>query len=261
MAMFQVSTAKVLITGGTNGIGAGLAEHFMKAGAEVLITGRDAIKLEKLRLENPKLLTFHSDISKVEDRIDLANHVLKIMPDLNVLINNAGIQRRIGIAKDDGPWVEKQLEIDTLLSGPIHLISLLCPLMVKNDRSGLIINITSGGAYIPQTFAPLYSACKAALHSYTVNLRYSLHKTSIKTIEIVPPAVSTGLAGPGKNHGAPLNEFCDTIFPQIINANTDEIGYGPTATTDFKEAQEPNKKLFNLFAQRFDTPFFNEREN
>lgn len=61
--MFQVPTARVLIMGGTNEIGAALAEHFIKAGAEVLITGRDAIKLEKLRLKNPKLLLFQSDIS------------------------------------------------------------------------------------------------------------------------------------------------------------------------------------------------------
>jgi len=128
--------------------------------------------------------------------------------------------------------------------------------MVKNDKSGLIINITSGGAHIPQPFAPLYSACKAALHSYTVNLRYSLRNMLIKTIEILPPAISTGLAGPRINHGAPLQNFCDTIFPQIINASTDEIGYGPTDTEEFKKAQEPNKKLFNVFAHRSNTPAF-----
>lgn len=254
--MFDVSTAKVLITGGTNGIGAGLAERFLKAGAKVLVTGRDASKLENLRLENPKLLTFRSDISKTEDRIDLANHIGEIMPDMNILINNAGTQRRIGIAKDDGPWFEKQLEIDTLLSGPIHLTSLLCPIMVKNDEIGLIVNITSGGAYIPQPFAPLYSACKAAIHSYTVNLRYSLRNTPIKTIEVIPSAVSTKLAGPGINHGAPLSEFCDTIFPQIINGDKEEIGFGPTDTVDFKKAQEPNKELFNLFAHRSNTPAY-----
>lgn len=122
--MIDVSTSKVLITGGTNAIGAELADHFLKEGAKVLITGRDASKLENLRVKNPKVLTFQSDISKTQDRIDLANHVNKIMPKLNVLINNAGIQRRIGIAKDDGPWFEKQIEIDTLFSGPVHLTSL-----------------------------------------------------------------------------------------------------------------------------------------
>lgn len=257
--MIEVSTAKVLITGGSNGIGAKLAEHFLKAGAEVLVTGRDAKKLEDMHLKNAKLLTFQSDISKVQDRINLANHIGKIMPDLNIFINNAGIQRRIGIAKDEGSWAEKQIEIDTLLSGPIHLISLLCPIMIENNKSGLIVNITSGGAYIPQPFAPLYSACKSALHSYTVNLRYSLRNTSIKTIELIPPAVSTGLAGPGINHGAPLDEFCETIFPQIIYGNEDEIGFGPTATEQFKEAQEPNKQLFNLYAQRSNTPAFMEK--
>jgi uncharacterized oxidoreductase len=131
--------------------------------------------------------------------------------------------------------------------------------MIENNKSGLIVNITSGGAYIPQPFAPLYSACKSALHSYTVNLRYSLRNTSIKTIELIPPAVSTGLAGPGINHGAPLDEFCETIFPQIIYGNEDEIGFGPTATEQFKEAQEPNKQLFNLYAQRSNTPAFMEK--
>jgi uncharacterized oxidoreductase len=79
--MIEVSTAKVLITGGSNGIGAKLAEHFLKAGAEVLVTGRDAKKLEDLHLKNAKLLTFQSDISKVQDRINSANHIGKTNRD------------------------------------------------------------------------------------------------------------------------------------------------------------------------------------
>lgn len=138
------------------------------------------------------------------------------MPDLNILINNAGIQRRISLASDQAEWAERQVEIDILLSAPIHMNYLLIPLLLGADKSGLIVNVTSGGAYIPQVFAPVYSACKAALHSYTMTLRHSLVNTSCRVTEIIPPAVQTALAGPGLNHGVPLDEFCDTVFAALI---------------------------------------------
>jgi len=77
-------------------------------------------------------------------------------------------------------WRMRQAEIDTLLAAPIHLTHLLIPLMLKHGRPGSIINVTSGGAFVPQVFAPIYSACKAALHSYTMTLRHALNRSSVK---------------------------------------------------------------------------------
>ncbi|HTV30833.1 MAG TPA: SDR family NAD(P)-dependent oxidoreductase, partial [Xanthobacteraceae bacterium] len=163
----------MLITGGAEGIGRGLAARFAAAGARVLVTGRSREKLERAASEL-RVETLVNDLSRAAEREALARHMSEVMPGLNVLINNAGIQRRVSLASDTAPWDERQVEIDTLLSAPVHLNHLLVPGMLAHGRSSLIVNVTSGGAYIPQPFAPIYSACKAALHSYTMNLRFAL---------------------------------------------------------------------------------------
>jgi uncharacterized oxidoreductase len=242
--------AKVLITGGSDGIGRGLAERFLAAGSKVLVTGRDSVKLKSVAEAHPSLLTFISDISRPEERTALAARVESVLPGLNVLINNAGIQRRVSLAADTAPWTERQVEIDTLLSGPVHLNSLLIPLMLKHGEPSLIVNVTSGGAFIPQVFAPVYSACKAALHSYTVTLRHALAGTSIAVVELIPPAVQTALAGAGANHGAPLNEFCDQVFAEL-QTGAENIGFGPTNTPEFKRILETAEPPFRASSSRF----------
>jgi uncharacterized oxidoreductase len=253
--VMNLKQATVLITGGTQGIGLGLAERFLAAGSSVVVTGRDSAKIEQTLRAFPGLHGWVSDISKPEDRESLATRIKAEFPFLNVVINNAGIQWRIGLAADSAPWSERQKEIDTLLSGPIHLNSLLVPTMLKHARPGVIVNVTSGGAFIPQVFAPIYSACKAALHSYTVTLRHALQGTPLRVVELIPPAIRTGLAGPGATHGASLNEFCDTVFPELFG-DSGTIGFGPTDTTEFKQLIDAPKNLFAVSAARFPTPTY-----
>jgi len=159
---------QILITGGSSGIGLGLAERFLKDGARVIITGRDP---EKLAAVHPGLETFVNDISQIQQREALAIHIAKTMPGIDMLINNAGIQRRVALADDQALWPDRQNEIDILLAAPVHLNHLLLPLLLQESKTSTIVNVTSGGGYIPQVFAPLYSACKAALHHYTMSLR------------------------------------------------------------------------------------------
>jgi len=244
--------ATVLITGGTQGIGLGLAQRFIAAGSSVVITGRNAEKIQELAQLSPGLHGFVSDIGNPEDRELLAARIEAEFPSLNVVINNAGIQRRIALAADSAPWSEHQREIDILLSGPIHLNSLLVPIMLKHARPGVIVNVTSGGAFIPQVFAPIYSACKAALHSYTVTLRHALQGTPLRVVELIPPAIRTALAGPGASHGAPLNEFCDTVFPELFG-DSETVGFGPTSSVEFNQLIDAPKKLFAASAARFPT--------
>ncbi|MDQ1095873.1 MULTISPECIES: SDR family oxidoreductase [Chryseobacterium] len=241
----------VLITGGSDGIGKGLAIRFLKSGSKVLVTGRNREKLDKLALENPGLHTVVNDIGKAEERELLAKYVKDQFSDLNLLINNAGIQRRIALAEDHSPWDERQQEIDILLSAPIHLNDLLIPHILKNDQPGMIINITSGGAYIPQVFAPVYSACKAALHSYTLTLAHALSRTKCKVVELIPPAVQTALAGPGLRHGVPLEEFCDHVFEEITNGKNTTIGFGPTGHLKVEISGRPVDDLLAESAERF----------
>ena len=245
--------AQILITGGSDGIGRGLATRFLSKGNRVLITGRDKHRLDDARRTLPGVETFVSDVGSKNGRETLAQHIADVMPGINVLVNNAGIQRRIALADDHADWEEREQEIRILLSGPIHLNHLLIPLLLKHKEESLIVNVTSGGAYIPQTFAPVYSACKAALQSYTVTLRDALSNTKCKVIELIPPAVQTSLAGPGLNHGAPLNEFCDAVFNNLQKGMSDEIGYGPTSNLTLELSGVPVSILFQRSNSRYPT--------
>jgi uncharacterized oxidoreductase len=241
----------VLITGGSQGIGLGLAARFLSAGHTVLVTGRSAERLERAASQYPSLRVYRNDIGRPEQREQLADHVRATMPNLDVLINNAGIQRRIPLATDNAPWAERQAEIDILLAGPAHLNHLLIPTLLGHGRPSLIVNVSSGGAFIPQPFAPLYSACKAALHSYTINLRYALAHTACRAVELIPPAVATELAGLENKHGAPVDDFCDTVYAALLDNSKNEIGYGVTDSPAFQAQIHTTAALFDQSAARF----------
>jgi len=245
---FDPNGASVLITGGSSGIGLGLATRFMAAGAKVMITGRDAARLELVQRDHPGMLARRSDLGDEQARVDLAAHVAEVLPDLDIVINNGGIQRRVGLAADVAPWSERQEEIDILLAAPVHLNHLLIPALLKSGRPSMIANVSSGGAFIPQVFAPVYSACKAAIHSYTMTLREALKDTSCRVVEIIPPAVRTNLGGAAP-HGAPLDAFCDAIF-EGFTAGEDQIGFGPTRSPEFLDAAKPYAAMFRQSADR-----------
>ena len=245
------SKAAVLITGGGAGIGLGLATRYLAAGATVLITGRNAEKLARAAQDHPGLLTFVNDIGVPEEREALASHVRQEFPGLNILVNNAGIQRRVSLAEDQAPWSERQKEIDILLAGPVHLNHLLVPMMLAHGQASTIVDVTSGGAYVPQPFAPVYSACKAAMHSYTANLRFALAGTNCRVVEVIPPAVNTALAGPGATLGVPLDDFCDTVFGALTTSDAKEIGYGMTANDAFDAPKALYREMFQAFSGRF----------
>lgn len=254
--MIDLKKATVLITGGSDGIGKGLAKRFIEAGSCVIITGRNADKLNIAKQEIPQLHTYVNDIGQVSQRELLADHIKKNFTDLNIVVNNAGIQRRIGLAEDNAGWNDRQEEIDILLSAPVHLNNLLIPLILNSGKAGVIVNVTSGGAYIPQVFAPVYSACKAALHSYTMVLRHTLSNKNCKVVELIPPAVQTGLAGPGMAHGVPLNDFCDQIFEKLTRGNKQSIGFGPTENLSQEISGKSLEELFLASAERFPIKFY-----
>ncbi|GHJ36449.1 oxidoreductase [Streptomyces sp. TS71-3] len=247
--------SSVLITGGSSGIGLGLARRYHAAGHRVMITGRDPERLASVAGRVPGIESFANDIGAPRSRRRLADHVRQVMPELDVLINNAGIQRRVGIASDRSGWAEAQNEIDVLLAAPVHLGRLLTPLMLAHGRPSVLVNVTSGGAFFPQPFAPVYSAAKAALHSYTVNQRHALKATSCRVVELIPPAVATGLAGPGQAHGADPDEFCDAVFP-LLDGSHAAVGFGPTASPGFAEQQAAQQRTFDEMSTRFAVPVY-----
>jgi uncharacterized oxidoreductase len=256
----EFKKANVLITGGSDGIGLGLAARFLAAGSNVIVTGRSDEKLQNVANLYPGLRIYKNDISDIQQREILAEFVKNTMPDINILINNAGIQRRITLASDNASWKDRQEEIDILFSAPVHLNHLLLPTLLSDNKASLIINVTSGGAYIPQAFAPIYSASKAALHNYTVTLRHSLSGTLCKVVELIPPAVQTSLAGPGLNHGAPLEDFCNYVFAKLSDEDTTQIGFGPTENITVEISGNPINELFAASVARFPVEIYKQHE-
>ncbi|MFL5785255.1 MAG: SDR family oxidoreductase [Bacteriovoracaceae bacterium] len=211
----------VLITGGSSGIGMALVERFLKAGNKVITCGRDPGKLEEMKKKFPALETFVADTGKEKDRIELWSQVTKKFPDVNVLINNAGIQRKVNLKAHEA-WSETASEININLSGPIHL-SMLALDHLSKKKNAIISNVSSGLAFVPLTTVPVYCATKAAIHSFTMSLRHQLKDTGIKVIEIIPPAVRTNLGG-SHDFGENLDEYADAVMKQWQEGK-DEITY------------------------------------
>jgi uncharacterized oxidoreductase len=221
----RLSGNTILITGGASGIGLAFAERFLKSENNVIIVGRREEKLKEAKDKFPGIHTRVCDVSKEEQRIDLFEWVRSEFPELNVLVNNAGIQQRVNLKDAKKNWSDYQNEIRINVDGPIHLSLLFTPhLLDQSDPA--IINVSSGLAITPGVWVPIYSATKAALHSFTVSLRHQLENTGISVIEVFPPAVNTDLGGVGLHtFGAPLEDFADSVFKDLSRGEI-EIAYG-----------------------------------
>ncbi|WP_378954286.1 SDR family oxidoreductase [Pelosinus sp. sgz500959] len=223
----NLSGNTILITGGGSGIGLAFTERFIKNRNQVIICGRREHVLQKAKENFPGIITRICDLSIESERIALFDWVITNYPEINVLVNNAGIQQRFNVLKADvrHNWNYFNREIISNLETPAHLSMLFAPFFTKK-REATIINVTSGLAFTPLAIAPIYSASKSALHSFTMSLRHQLSATSIEVIEVAPPAVNTDLGGTGLHtHGEPLNAFADGIFKGLEEGKT-EIGYG-----------------------------------
>jgi uncharacterized oxidoreductase len=221
----NLSGNTVLITGGGSGIGLAIAQRFLAAGSEVIVCGRREDKLREAQAQNPGLHIRVADVASQADREELIMWATREFPALNVLVNNAGLQRRQRFSADDAPWPEREQEITINFAAPVHLCSLALEHLRQQPRAA-IINVSSGLAFVPGLFAPVYSATKAAMHSFSLSLRGELANTSIEVIEIAPPAVNTDLGGVGiHTEGAPVDEFTDSVMQRIANGEV-EVGYG-----------------------------------
>lgn len=220
----ELSAHTVLVTGGASGIGLGLAERFLRSRSDVLICGRREDKLAEVKSKYPSIHTRVCDLADASDRIALVDWALGTCPGLDVLVNNAGIQRRVDLGKGE-PWETTHEEIAINLEAQVHLCTLLVAHLERRKQPA-ILNVTSGLAFVPLASAPIYSATKAALRSFTLSLRHQLSKTNITVIEIAPPAVKTDLGGPGLHeHGVALSEFIDAVVAKL-QAGDLEITYG-----------------------------------
>ena len=229
----QLSGNKILITGGASGIGLGLSERFIKEGNTVIICGRRESVLQEVRSKHPTIVIKTCDLSVDADRVELFEWIQNSHPDLNVLVNNAGVQNWMKI--DDPDFMDRtKTEIVTNIEAPVHLIHLFIQLPALKT----VINVTSGLSFSPFAKVPVYSATKAFVHSFTWSLRYLLKPKGIEVIEMIPPALNTDLGGKGlHDHAPPVSDFVDSVFEQMKEGK-DELTFGFSETRAKASAEE-----------------------
>lgn len=201
----------ILITGGGSGIGRALAQRWHDLGNKVIVAGRRQDALDQTVAGRDGMVGYALDIDDPRAIEEFAAELVVRHPDLNVLVNNAGVMRYEDVTSRRD-LADAEETITTNLLGPIRLTNALIDQLVSRPDSA-IINLTSGLAFVPFPKAPTYSATKAALHSYTQALRHNL-KGKVEVIEIAPPAVRTDLTpGQATREGyMPLDDFVDEVI-------------------------------------------------
>ena len=228
----RLSGNTVLITGGATGIGLAMAEAFLKAGSEVIICGRREGRLLAAREKHPGLHARTCDVANQSDCRALAEWISANFKGLNVLVNNAGVQRDIDFTRGVDAFLAGESEIRINLEAPMVLSGLFIPQLTGKDAA--IVNVSSGLGFVPAATMPVYSATKAGLHAFSMALRHQLSKLGIKVFEVVPPAVDTELNAEGRAQrgGFKANltpeEFTAAVMKDL-EADVLEIGYGMSA--------------------------------
>ena len=192
--ILDVEGNTVLITGGATGIGFALAEAFVQAGSEVILCGRRVNKLQQAKTKIPQARIKKCDVSVESERRKLLQWITANFPELDMLVNNAGIQRQVDFTSPKitktTPPADDELAIN--LEATIRLCALFTPKFMKKKRA-TIVNISSGLAFVPIAEMPIYCATKAAIHSFTTSLRHQLRNTPVRVFEAIPPTTDTEL--------------------------------------------------------------------
>ena len=224
----------VLITGGATGIGYSMAKYFHARDNEVLICGRREDRLAQAADELPGIRTFRCDVTDPDNRTALFDYVRNLFPNLNILINNAGIQRDIDLTKGMTDLIGGENEVSVNLESPIYLSALFTPMLTSCDNAA-IVNVSSGLAFMPEYAVgmPIYHTTKAGLHAFSVVQRKQLASLRIRVIEIIPPAVESELNPERRQKGNIIkptyfmasDEFVEKAFAKM-EQDIDEIRLG-----------------------------------
>jgi len=181
----------ILITGGSAGIGLAFALKFLELGNEVIVTGRRKAVLDAVKAQHPKLHTIQSDVGDPAEIAALAERVGQHFPKLDVLMNNAGVGVAKNLKASANDLTSLMTEMEINVGGVIRTTAALIDLLTANH--GTVINVSSALAFVPVPAMPIYSATKAAVHSYTQSLRFQLEGSGVEVIELMPPAVRTDM--------------------------------------------------------------------
>lgn len=225
----RLNNNTVLITGGTAGIGYALAREFMRRDNTVIICGRREDRLREIAQRHPGIHTIVCDVSREDDRRRLASSVTAQFNALNVLVNNAGIQRDINFNLGMQDLETEPSEIATNIEAPVYLTAALIP-HLKTQEDAAIINLSSVLAFTPMARVPVYCATKAFIHNYTLSLRFQLRQAGISVYEVLPPRVKTELNQEGRKKagyadtGVDVDEYVRTVM-EGLEADLQEIEY------------------------------------
>lgn len=218
----KLSGNTIFITGATSGIGRGLAEAFHSRGNKVIIGGRRTALLDEVTRANPGMDAVEIDVSDPAQIASVTASLIHKYPTLNVLINNAGIMPFDDVTGplDDAKAVHL---VNTNLLGPVRISGALIE-HLKKQPEAFIINNSSVVAYIPMSMAALYSATKAAIHSYSLSQRFALRQTSVRVLEIAPPWVDTDLIyKSGDARAMQLEPFIAETMSLLETASTEVV--------------------------------------
>jgi uncharacterized oxidoreductase len=211
----------IFITGGGSGIGRGLAEALHKRGNKVIISGRRRSHLDEVVTMNPGMAAVELDITDPASIERVAAKLIADFPDLNVLFNNAGVM----LPDQAGGKVDETVmmsHITTNLMGPIRMTSALID-HLKTKEDAAIAYTSSVLAFVPLAATAVYSATKAAIHSYVLSQRFMLRDTSVRVLEIAPPWVRTDLMNSREAEQAmPLDAFVDETMT-VLGTDANEI--------------------------------------
>jgi uncharacterized oxidoreductase len=231
----RMSGSTIFITGGTSGIGRGLAGAFHERGNQVIVSGRREDRLRELSKAHPGMRYHVLDVADAAAIREVAAKAIAETPAIDCVINNAGVQVRFdfapGKAADEGAILE---EINVNLVGAIRVAAAFIP-HLSGRPGATLVNVSSGLAFVPMAGTPVYCATKAAIHAWTLCLRRQLRDTGIRVIELIPPFTATELGGPGKlawsrargREPMALDAFiAETMRELEADAGADEIAVG-----------------------------------
>ena len=212
----------IFITGGGTGIGRGLAEALHQLGNKVIISGRRVEKLADVVAANPGIEAIELDVSDPASIASVTSNLVARHPDLNVIVNNAGIM----VPDDAAGTIDADVlmsTVNTNLLGPIRLTSALIN-HLRAMKNASIVYTSSVLAFTPLAFTATYSATKAAIHSYAMSQRFQLKDTNVEVIEIAPPWVRTELMNSQEVEIAlPLEKFIAQVIELLKKGDTEII--------------------------------------
>ena len=192
--MKNLNNKNAVITGGSDGIGLGIAKAFAREGANLLLIGRDPEKLQRaqqtlLNEFGVQVHTLSADLSKTETVAEVVKGIEELLSKVDILVNNAGLGKFIPFEQVDSTLYDAHFNLN--VKAPYFLTQGLLPALVKSK--GNVINISSYFAHrmLPNRATTVYSATKGALNSFTKALAFEVGHLGVRVNAIAPGSIST----------------------------------------------------------------------